>query len=66
MRMFLKKWDWKKPNYNNMNCNMEVFQVWNTLFRMGTLYNVINSYELKHCAAQTLGIYSKILKSAGC
>ena len=64
MRMFLKKRDWKKPNYNNMNCNMEVkaklFQK-HTLFRMGTLYNVINSYELKHCAAQTLGIYSKIL-----
>ena len=24
MRMFLKKWDWKKPNYSNMNWNMEV------------------------------------------
>ena len=46
-----------------MEVKAKLFQK-NTLFRMGTLYNVIN--ELKHCAAQTLGIYSKILKSAGC
>lgn len=43
-----------------MEVKAKLFQK-NTLFRMGTLYNVINSYELKHCAAQTLGIYSKIL-----